>query len=204
MNYNDYKGSRDLTWQLLIDNNITELPVKVSAICKAQGIRIISYSQARTVLKAQNLLHHCKENDGFTVSGIIFYNDSCTIGRQRFTVAHELGHILLHHTGDLINREPSPTDNPIEQAANVFASRLLAPACVLHACGVTKAEEIANMCNISVASARYRMMRLDRLYERERQFLATRGRSCFMLSPLERKVCIQFSNYIITHRCRPS
>ena len=64
--------------------------------------------------------------------------------RQRFTAAHELGHILLGHVGKfkLVNREPNEKDNPIEQAANVFASRLLAPACVLWGCGVKSHEEI--------------------------------------------------------------
>lgn len=40
-------------------------------------------------------------------------------------------------------RDPAPTDDPKEQAVNVFAARLLAPAIVLRDIGVTNAEQIA-------------------------------------------------------------
>ncbi len=53
------------------------------------------------------------------------------------SLAHELGHCLMHNGNGLYNHEPSETDNPIEQEANVFASRILAPACVLWGIGVT-------------------------------------------------------------------
>ena len=32
MNYSKYQKSRDLSWEVLIKNNISELPVKVSGI----------------------------------------------------------------------------------------------------------------------------------------------------------------------------
>ena len=40
--------------------------------------------------------------DGFSVAGLkgqtfILYNDQSPLCRQRFTVAHELGHLLLQH-----------------------------------------------------------------------------------------------------------
>jgi Zn-dependent peptidase ImmA (M78 family) len=111
----------------------------------------------------------------------------CT-ARQRFTVAHELGHILLGHAGkyELVNREPSANDNPIEQAANVFASRLLAPACVLWGCGIQMAGQIANMCDISQIAAEFRMARMAKLYARGK----------FLTSPLERAVFAQFESFI--------
>ena len=124
----------------------------------------------------------------------MFVRAGCYPPRQRFTAAHELGHILAGHVGKytLVNREPSPQDNPIEQAANVFASRLLAPACVLWGCGVQTAEEIQQLCQISRQAAAYRMERLRVLYARQR----------FLTSPLERAVYEQFREYIKTHRMR--
>ena len=141
-----------------------------------------------------------ENNDGFTYKSVIFYNDVCTVERQRFTVAHELGHILLHNGNGLYNREPQVKDNPIEQEANVFASRLLAPACVLWGLGVTNAEQIAELCNISMQSAKFRIERLNKLYEREKEFRQKYGRSCFLLSPDERAVYEQFREYINEHR----
>lgn len=205
MNYNDYKKSRDLSWQILIDQNITELPVQIAQICDSIGIKCIGYSRARKLLSFAGLEHHCNDTDGFTLNDIIFYNDvAINRQRQRFTIAHELGHIVLEHGRSFTNREPDPFDAPEESEANIFASRLLAPACVLWGCKVTEVEQIAKLCDISLASAEFRKDRLQKLYERERQFLITHGRSCFLMNPLEQRVSAQFSNYITTHRCRPS
>ena len=189
MDYSKYRQSRDLAWQILLRHNVTELPVKISSICKAMGISIVSYENAEPFLKALHLSEHMLENDGFTVENIIFYNDKCIVPRQRFTVAHELGHILLH-TESVYNREPSANDNPIEHEANVFASRLLAPACVLKGLGVTTAEQIARFCDISITAAQYRLERLNLLYKRNK----------FLISPLERQVYEQFKTYIAANK----
>lgn len=50
---------------------------------------------------------------------------------RRFTLAHELGHLLLHATGKLF-RDISFDGSPEEQQANMFARRLLMPPSMLH------------------------------------------------------------------------
>lgn len=52
-----------------------------------------------------------------TISLSYLYGKTGNRQRKRFTVAHELGHIMLGHVGhyELINREILPNDNPIEQ-----------------------------------------------------------------------------------------
>ena len=182
MNYNDYKVSRDLSWQILLNEGVTELPVMVGALCRQMGIVLRYFTPT-------------DDNDGYStiINGqpMIFVSDQCIPTRQRFTAAHELGHILLGHVGryQLVNREPDPKDNPIEQAANVFASRLLAPACVLWALRARTPEEIADLCQISHQAAAFRAERMALLYERNK----------FLSSPLERAVHQQFSDFI---RCR--
>lgn len=177
--YVNYKNSRDLAWKILIDQHITELPISVSSICRNLGIAIKLYEPT-------------DNNSGYSTvidgKAIIFVSSRDLPERQRFTAAHELGHILLGHVGKyrLVNREPSVTDNPIEQAANIFASRLLAPACVLWGCGVKNAEQIEQLCNISKQSANYRMARMELLYKR----------NAFLTSPLERQVYNNFKSYI--------
>lgn len=181
--YVNYKNSRDLAWRILIDQHITELPVSVSGICRNLGIAIKLYEPK-------------DDNSGYSTiingKAVIFVSNKDITERQRFTAAHELGHILLGHVGKykLVNREPSSKDNPIEQAANVFASRLLAPACVLWGCGASNAEQIAQLCNISRQSAEYRMERMKILYER----------NTFLKSPLERQVYDNFKKYIKKNR----
>lgn len=179
MNYTDYKNSRNLSWQVLINEGVTELPVMVGQLCRDMGIRIQFYDRTDV-------------EDGYSAivdgQARIFVSKNCIPERQRFTVAHELGHILLGHVGkyQLVNREPSPQDNPIEQAANVFASRLLAPACVLWALNARTPEEIAQLCRISHQAAAFRAERMAILYERGK----------FLSSPLEREVYAQFLPFI--------
>lgn len=179
MNYRQYRNSRDLAWQILLRENVRELPVNITAVCRQMGIRVQHY-------RSEDL------SDGYSTiflgSPRIFVSSTCSPERRRFTIAHELGHILLGHVGTpgLRNREPSPTDNPIEQEANVFASRLLAPACVLWALNVRTPEEIATLCRISMTAASFRAERMSLLYQRNR----------FLSAPLERSVYEQFSDFI--------
>lgn len=183
MKYKDYQNARNKAWEILIDLGISELPIKPGAICRALDISV-RFGDLPS------------DNDGLSFFAgqqpVIVVSKHVPLPRQRFTAAHELGHILLGHVGrwHLVNREPTPTDNPIEQAANVFASRLLAPACVLWGCRATTAEQIASLCNISIQAAQFRAARMAVLYQRNK----------FLTSPLERQVYNQFSNYIMTHK----
>lgn len=183
MNYQKCKASRDMAWKILIQEQVTTMPVKISRVCRQMGIEVAYYDGDST-------------GDGCcaTINGspIIMVKKDCHHARQRFTVAHELGHILLGHVGkyDLVNREPSPTDNPIEHEANVFASRLLAPACVLYAMDAWTPEEIAGLCDISLQAATFRAERMKTLNQRQR----------FFTSPLERAVYEQFRPFIESRR----
>lgn len=183
MNYNDYKNSRDAVWRFLLEDGITELPISVSEICRRRGIRVKMYDGPG--------------EDGYTehVNGryTIYISSSIEhVGRRRFTAAHEIGHIILGHVGmpGLVNREPSERDNPVERAANVFASRLLAPACVLWGCNAYTPEQIMQLCNISRQAAEFRAARMCELRERGK----------FLTSPLEREVYRQFLPYIKKYR----
>ena len=193
MNYDDYKRARDLSWRVLLNTGTRELPVKVSRICRGYGVTLRSY-QVGALIRELGLEAQCDISDGFTVrSGdrcYVFYNMEQPPGRVRFTIAHELGHVLLGHLGDgehtVYNRESSSENAPEEHTANVFASRLLAPACVLHALGAVTPEQIAAVCDISMAAARLRAGRMGVLEQRGK----------YGASPLERQVLAQFRSYI--------
>lgn len=203
MNYQIYKQKRDAAWDVLLDHGVTALPVRISAICKQDGITIRSYRQAAEIIERMGFAPSIQGNDGFAVriadKDYIFYDDTCSIGRQRFTVAHEYGHFI---NGDVSsvptcrNREPSKNDDDIETNANVIAARILAPACVLWALNIHTAEEIRDLCNISITAAQFRLERMNLLYKREQEFLQTRGYSCFLLSKREQQVYAQFQPFI--------
>ncbi len=57
---------------------------------------------------------------------LILYDPALPLPRRNFTIAHELGHLLLHHG---TNRQGCTEGSPEEQerAADAFASLLLAP-----------------------------------------------------------------------------
>ena len=199
MNYDDYKRARDLSWRVLLNTGTRELPVKVSRICRGYGVTLRSYQVGAPLIRELGLEAQCDISDGFTVrSGdrcYVFYNMEQPPGRVRFTIAHELGHVLLGHLGDgehtVYNRESSSEDAPEEHTANVFASRLLAPACVLHALGAVTPEQISAVCDISMAAARFRAGRMGVLEQRGK----------YGASPLERQVLAQFRSYIDRVTC---
>ncbi len=57
---------------------------------------------------------------------IIGYNENASITRQRFSVAHEIGHLLMGHLHGRSSIELDTQDND-EMEANAFAAELLMP-----------------------------------------------------------------------------
>ena len=187
MIYGKYKNARNATWQCLIDYKVDTLPVSVLNIANSSGIKVIKNSDVRCLLPKESGISVINENQWY-----IIYNDSCTHQRCRFTIAHELGHIFLghelkkkgHHTQTF-----KSTETFAEQEANIFASRLLAPACVIWALNLQTPSQIAAICDISFTAAKYRSERMGILYSRNR----------FLSNPLEREVYNNFKKFIQEH-----
>lgn len=105
----------------------------------------------------------CRDNNG--VYHIVF-NENETIGRQRFTIMHEIGHILLGH------KEKSDL---AEQEANCFASYALAPSPLIAKYCCDDYIDIANRFDVTLECAinivpRYRKWMYDggnKEYEKE-------------------------------------
>src|ERR1700732_2664270 len=106
-------------------------PVPVEKLAKALGVRV-EYNPFDDELSGMAFLR-----DGKPVIGV---NANHHPNRQRFTIAHELGHILLHRSrldaSVLIDKNKNfiPRDaisaegtDPVEVEANAFASELLMP-----------------------------------------------------------------------------
>lgn len=114
-------------------------PVPVEKLAKALGVRI-EYNPFDGELSGMAFLR-----DGKPIIGV---NSKHHPNRQRFTIAHELGHIVLHRThletAVLIdksrnfmidgksfiprNQTSAEGSDPLEIQANAFASELLLPA----------------------------------------------------------------------------
>lgn len=61
----------------------------------------------------------------------IRYNKGHSVKRSRFTVAHEIGHLVLGHTSNCNNTRYDNPTNVYETEANQFAAELLMPLTIL-------------------------------------------------------------------------
>lgn len=117
----------------------------------------------------------------------IIYRDTEPSYRCRFTIAHELGHIFLGHLMfETAKYRTFVIQDDTESEANVFARDLLAPACVLHELQILNSNDIAQLCNISLESAKYRAERMQELEKRNKWYSHS----------LEREVYKQFEDFI--------
>ena len=188
--YESYKKARDLSWEILLKADITSLPVDLSKVLKAVDVKAILYCDAFFDADSPKL----RGSDGFVtkIGGkkAIYLNErKGTTQRRRFTMAHEIGHIVLDHPINPIiyrNSEVDENQSPTEIQANIFARDLLMPAGVLAALHVTTVDEIMQICNVSYTSAQIRLERLTELYKRNK----------FGAHPLERQVISRFKDFI--------
>jgi Zn-dependent peptidase ImmA (M78 family) len=83
-------------------------------------------------------------------------------GRDRFTIAHEIGHYIMHRPGSIAlarshNFEKIPPFKDPEWQANTFAGELLAPPPIIKGLSV---KEIAMCCGVSLEAARIQLINL--------------------------------------------
>lgn len=172
---------RNSAWHTLLDAGIKELEVDLNKIISHFNLDLKYFSNyPKLIEKYQRKTDKPFDaitgyyNDQLT----IFINDSLTMPLQRWRIAHEIGHYVLKH-----NRY---TNIDFEKEAQSFAARILMPIGVLNALNVSTAKEIQQFCNVTIESASFRMERLEQL----------RKRNVFETSELERKLILQFSDFI--------
>ena len=174
---------RDSAWKCLHDFHITELPVDLLRIAKQANIKVKKNSVANVLAANESGISILTNNEWFIV-----YDDECSIERRRFTIAHELGHVFLGHAliAGYYGRTFNLAKPQSEKEADMFAARLLAPACVLWGLNLHSAEEISALCGISLSAAHIRAERMKLLYARGK----------FLTSPLERAIFEQFKGFM--------
>ena len=100
---------------------VTALPIDVEAIAKEKGVDITRTTFGKFASEISGL---CALEDGK-----IYVNKDDTPIRQRYTIAHELGHWVLHQNENytVLPRFLDSPEIPVEQEANCFAEHLLIP-----------------------------------------------------------------------------
>lgn len=161
-----------LTINIVEELNITVLPIPVDEIAQKRGIEIKPYDL------------------GENISGVLFidsnkgtigYNPKESKVRQRFTIAHELGHYELHKKSKdlfidkeftVMFRDENSSLGEIkkEQEANAFAAALLMPEkFLLHEIRNRNFDlseddtmkELAKLFNVSVPAMTFRIANLN-------------------------------------------
>lgn len=180
MDYSHYSTVRNMSWNCLIECNIQALPVSLSKICRHYGYTIIKNSGLQAGSEFALKPNERGRNVITDNKIFIIVRDTDNIAAQRYSIVHEIGHILLRHN----NQKNLSQEN--ENETERFAIDLLAPACVLWGLNLHTPEEIAEACNISITSARLRAERMGILYKRNK----------FLLHPLEQQLYKQFESFI--------
>lgn len=132
--------------QVYKNYNIRYFPIDCFSLLKKQGYTVFSYQQ----LNQQNplILEFC---DGYSseafIDGnnkIVAYNEKKNFQRVRFSLMHELGHIVLNHRGE---------QKIYEQEANFFASNILAPRMVIHYANCKNAQDVSTLFQLSLQAS---------------------------------------------------
>ena len=118
--------------KLIQDLGINEAPIPVQQIAEGIGCLVKAFRDDTDGVSGVFMMNNN--------TPMIGYNSNQSEVRQRFTIAHELGHYILHNNNDpkevfvdhktlaLFRDENSSTgSSKIEQQANAFAAALLMP-----------------------------------------------------------------------------
>ncbi|WP_285009628.1 ImmA/IrrE family metallo-endopeptidase [Pedobacter faecalis] len=169
----------DLTFQIVTSANITKAPVDVDLIARRCGVTVEKTDLGEDVtglLVAQG------------ETGIIAYSPHQGEQRRRFTIAHELGHFVLHRNDgadtvfvdkDFIvkyrsNKSYSELELKQEQEANAFAASLLMPKefvleeitspMLKNLSESDVISELARIFNVSIPAMTFRLTNLNLIY----------------------------------------
>ena len=136
-----YNGVVEKAYDFVI-NNITEFPINLFDLIKKFGWKIITYEDLASKNKCSvKIVEECFGKDAYSIYDyktnnykIAYNNTISNKGRINFTLAHEIGHIILNHhkdfegTDTLQNNLTKEEYKILENEANCFARNILAPA----------------------------------------------------------------------------
>lgn len=113
---------------------------------EAYGYRVFSYSelQQKNPEVYELCLSYSDEAYAEPFTQTVAYNDTMPLNRIRFSLAHELGHIVLEH---------SCKTEYHEMEANCFASCVLAPRIAVHYCRCRNSGDIERHFGLSGKAA---------------------------------------------------
>lgn len=189
------KQERRISWLFLLQNNIKRLPVDPFELAINNGWLTVSYEiGAHFMFTTTKYLIETHGKDGFVFYSdhlkryLIVYNDTNQYQRIRFTLAHEIGHILFGHVTKVCperHRLPANVKDLQDRMCDEFARRLLCPSIALYMADCQSTEDIMFLCNVSreMASNTYR------------HYLQLQNRNRWLTDPIEQQLHENFKSY---------
>ncbi|MBI5127326.1 ImmA/IrrE family metallo-endopeptidase [Candidatus Roizmanbacteria bacterium] len=143
--------ARKLARQLLSDSHITSAPVLLRNVAKYVPDLSIEGKEFEDEISGLQISYKGKY--------YICYNASHPVKRNRFTVAHEIAHIMLGHTTSCRKNNLGSKD-PAEAEADQFAAELIMPLSVLKtAISTTKnVKDLASLFWVSKEAMSWRII----------------------------------------------
>ena len=172
-------------YQIYLDIERVKFPINpADAIAMFPNCRIMTYEVLGKVSGKthEEIIKVCESYDGCTkyspATGryLILINDSSRNSRcserVRWTTAHELGHIVCGHFGELSGVQSGEIQSSdinsveMEEEADFFASSLLAPLPALCKVGVKDVQDIKRGFGLSQTAAEHRWAELNRYLQK--------------------------------------
>jgi Zn-dependent peptidase ImmA (M78 family) len=114
----NYQRAKELAKELIFKHNIEGTYFSIGSMVEKEGLEVLTF------IPDQN----SNDVSGALMGKKIYVNTKDSIKRQRFTLAHELGHYLLGHNFEeeiLYRKSSMETNDYKEKEANCFAANLL-------------------------------------------------------------------------------
>lgn len=129
---------------------------------------------------------------------ILYNNNIVPRSCIRFTLMHEVSHIMLNHDTQIIcytkksniKNQSKHSNNILELEANIFSLCFLAPSCVLIALNIHNETAIMELCGLPYIISKKKLEYLQFLYKN----------NIFLRNSLEKNVYIQFIPFIESYK----
>lgn len=147
----DYELATNTAYRLLVASGRVEPCadiLQLAACCREAAV--VSYREMaeRFALSGEQFAAMLSSEYGLTIrkgkQALILYNQEKDPRTVRFTIAHELGHVVLHHREDT---------RATDREANCFARNLLCPLPVARGLHLTSPEDYASTFGVSLPMA---------------------------------------------------
>ncbi|MDB4921208.1 ImmA/IrrE family metallo-endopeptidase [Mucilaginibacter sp.] len=174
-----FKKVTDAALQLLVNAKVTKVPIDVLRIARLSGV-VVEQTDLGDDVSGLLVIHDRQ--------AVIAYSPNQGEQRKRFTIAHELGHYILHNqdSSDAVfvdkdfivkyrsQKAYSEIEMRQEQEANAFAASLLMPKELIfeelkndklqNMSEIQVIDELARIFDVSIPAMTFRLSNLNILY----------------------------------------